>query len=176
MEEIWRDIAGYEGSYQVSNMGRVRSLDRKDGRGNQIKGRMLILHKNRNGYLQAAIFSKGKTKLSYVHRLVAQAFIPNAKQLKCVNHKDENKTNNIVDNLEWCDHKYNNNYGKLTHEFRSNNVSGEKHPQSKLTKEQVLSIRELHKKGHSITNLSKQYGVCRQHIWEIIKQTKWKNT
>ena len=175
MIEVWKNVVGYEGYYQVSNFGNVRSIDRKDGRGNRIKGKELKLYKNRNGYLQSALIFNGKVKLMYVHRIVAEAFLCNPKNLKCVNHKDENKTNNSVENLEWCDYKYNNNYGKLTHEFRSEKVSGENHPQSRLTKKQVIQIRDLYEQGHSITNLSQTFGVCRQHVWDIVKKIKWKN-
>lgn len=106
--EIWKPIANYEGLYEVSNEGNVRSLNyRHTG-----KVQVLKLSVNRYGYLQVNLHSKeGKQKTYKVHRLVAQAFIPNPNNLPEVNHKDENKTNNCVENLEWCDRKYNNNYG-----------------------------------------------------------------
>lgn len=111
MEE-WRDIPGYEGIYQVSNLGRVRSLDRKvhhwKGGFSLIKGRILTPNKqNTKGYYRVKLDNKYRA----VHRLVAMAFIPNPDNLPQVNHKDENKLNNNVNNLEWCDNKYNTNYG-----------------------------------------------------------------
>ena len=112
MEE-WRDIEGYEGLYQVSNLGRVRSLDHlvNDGIREYIrKGRVRILTKASTGYYIVTIHNR-KSKNCLVHRLVAQAFIPNPDNLPDINHKDEDKTNNTVDNLEWCDKQYNNNYG-----------------------------------------------------------------
>ena len=115
MKEIWKDIAGYEGIYAVSNLGRVRSLDRYVQCVDSVryyKGRIMKLHKQRNGYLQVCLRISGKHEQALVHRLVAEAFIPNHGQLPCVNHKDENKENNNADNLEWCTQKYNNHYGE----------------------------------------------------------------
>ena len=103
MKEIWKDIEGYEG-YQVSNMGRVRSF--KYG-----KVRILKPVANKNGYLKVQLYKNNSLKTIFIHRLVAMAFIPNPNNLPQVNHKDEDKTNNIVSNLEWCDAKYNSNYG-----------------------------------------------------------------
>lgn len=104
MNEIWKDIEEYEGIYQVSNLGRVKSL--KFGKEKIIKGR-----NNSMGYLYVALCKEGKIKYFRVHRLVASAFIPNSNNLFEVNHKDENPLNNRIDNLEWCDRKYNINYG-----------------------------------------------------------------
>ena len=103
-EEIFKSIPGYDGMYEVSNYGRVKSLKRK-------------IHKflkpaaNHAWYLFVALSKDGKVKQYKVHRLVAQAFIKNPNNLPCVNHIDENKTNNNVNNLEWCTYKYNNNDG-----------------------------------------------------------------
>ena len=106
-EEIWKDIAGYEGLYKVSNLGRVKSLNyRKTG-----KERILIPCKTANGYLQVRLSKNCISKQHLIHRLIAQAFIENPENLPEVNHIDEDKTNNCVSNLEWCDRKYNNNYG-----------------------------------------------------------------
>jgi len=109
MEEQWKDIFGYEGLYQVSNLGRVRSLPR-NGTVNDIK--ILKPKKENNGYLRIGLCKNGEQKLYSIHRLVASAFIPNDDLFKTdINHKDENKENNNVENLEWCDAYYNNNYG-----------------------------------------------------------------
>lgn len=110
MEEIWKDIEGYEGLYQVSNLGRVKSFMAAPKTGNKseyIMGQTLIT----GGYLTVYFCVNGKRSKRQVHRLVAQAFIPNPSGLPFVNHKDENKTNNVVDNLEWCTSEYNANYG-----------------------------------------------------------------
>ena len=106
MNEEWRDIKGYEGKYQVSNLGRVKSLNyNKTG----VEG--YIAAENSRGYLRVGLSKKGKRKMFSVHRLVAETFIPNPNNYSQVNHKDENKQNNKVDNLEWCTPKYNSNYG-----------------------------------------------------------------
>lgn len=111
--EIWKDIEGYEGMYQVSNMGRVRALDRaKPNSGGQIaKGHILPQSDNGHGYRFVSLWKFNKGRRFYVHRLVASAFIPNPSNLPIINHKDENKSNNRYENLEWCTQKYNINYG-----------------------------------------------------------------
>lgn len=102
--ETWKDVAGYEGQYQVSNFGRVRSL--KYG-----KVRLLKPGTNGCGYFQVGFRRDGNRKLFLVHRLVAEAFIPNPSNFPFINHKDENPANNAVWNLEWCTSEYNANYG-----------------------------------------------------------------
>lgn len=107
MKEIWKDIVGYEGKYMISNMGNVKSLNYK--RSN--KEKILKPFKNKDGYLIVGLCINGKKTNFQIHRLVAEIFIPNPNNLPQVNHKDENKLNNSVDNLEWCSVSYNINYG-----------------------------------------------------------------
>lgn len=117
--EIWKDIKGYEGLYQVSSEGRVKSLERKTqhrGRLITIKERLLKQSLDTKGYLMAHLYKNGIDNTLKVHRLVAEAFIDNPDNLPQVNHKSEDKTLNSVENLEWCDTKYNINYG--THNER----------------------------------------------------------
>lgn len=113
--ELWKDIEEFEGYYQVSTWARVRSLDRwvtyKDGRSRLCKSFILPLRKNHKGYLRANLSKNGKTKRVFVHKLVAEAFIPNPLNLPVVNHKDEVKDNNYPYNLEWCTDDYNRHYG-----------------------------------------------------------------
>ena len=107
MKEEWRDIKGFEGKYQISNLGNVKSLNYNNtGKPNLLKPTKLA-----NGYLQVSLCKNGKRIGKLVHVLVSEAFIPNPFELPQINHKDENKENNCVDNLEWCDAKYNINYG-----------------------------------------------------------------
>ena len=115
MIEEWKQVAGYEGQYMVSNKGRVKSLERtrvgKCGCIYQVKERILKQYKDNRQYLYVDLCKNAKTKRYKVHRLVAETFLPNKEGLPCVNHKDETRTNNCIDNLEWCSFKYNSNYG-----------------------------------------------------------------
>lgn len=115
MKEIWKDIHGYEQRYQVSNIGRIKSLKRVCKRGNNHKpvNECILKPGNNKGYMTVALSKNGNVKYFQVHRLVAEAFIPNPDNLPCVNHKDENSLNNNVDNLEWCTYSYNNSYNEL---------------------------------------------------------------
>lgn len=103
MEEIWKDIEGYEGLYQVSNQGRVRSY--KSGKETILKNTI-----RGDGYQFVSLCNKSKPKQAYIHKLVAQYFIPNPNNLPIVNHKDCNPSNNSIENLEWCSYSYNNSY------------------------------------------------------------------
>lgn len=113
--EIWKDIIGFEQYYQVSNLGRVRSKDRiviTPKTSYFKKGRILIPSLDGKGnYLFVGLHVNNKVKLIYIHRLVAQNFIPNPHNYKQVNHINENKKDNRADNLEWCTAEYNMNYG-----------------------------------------------------------------
>lgn len=111
MKEIWKDIIGFEGVYEISSYGRVRSVK---------SGRILSTSKcgGCRGYAGVCLSKDGKSYGRLVHRLVAEAFIQRPDGLYEVNHKDENKTNNRVENLEWCDHKYNMNYGSRMEKTR----------------------------------------------------------
>ena len=112
MTEIWKDVVGYEGYYQVSNLGRVRSLDRIASNGRKIKGKILSTKVNTPPYYPRVSLSvNGKMKLVQVHRLVAQAFVynPDPEHKTQVGHKDESRTNNRADNLEWVTPKENSN-------------------------------------------------------------------
>ena len=129
MNEIWKTAVYegeiYEGLYKVSNLGRILSLNYKRTGKAKLRNPVEIP----NGYLQVGLSKNKKTKTCYVHRLIAETFLPNPENLPEVNHKDEDKTNNFVflnedgtvnkekSNLEWCDRKYNNNYGTRTERF-----------------------------------------------------------
>lgn len=106
MEEIWKDIEGFEGRYQISSLGRVKSflVDTENG---MILKPMVCT----NGYLRIDLRNNGKYYKFLVHRVVAETFLPNPNNFEYVNHKDESRDNNCVDNLEWCTPKYNANYG-----------------------------------------------------------------
>lgn len=109
MKEIWKDIDGFENIYQVSNLGRVCSKTRRQGNRYYL-GKILKPSDNGHGYLHITLANRGKRYQRYLHRLVAQAFLPNPYNYPEINHKDENTKNNQVNNLEWCTAKYNSNY------------------------------------------------------------------
>lgn len=115
--EQWRDIEGYEGLYQVSNEGRVKSLQReityKDGRKKTLPEKILHNFLSDLGYYHVGLSKNGIPKRYKVHRLVAKAFIPNPDNLPVINHRDENPRNNVVENLEWCTQGYNIRYGTM---------------------------------------------------------------
>ena len=118
--EKWHDIRGYEGLYQISNLGRVKSVERTVPSGLKNSGYRTVRERIKrqrvaeNGYCYVLLWKNGKSKLHLIHRLVAEAFVPNPDNLPQVNHKDENKLKNIYTNLEWCTAKYNINYGTGT--------------------------------------------------------------
>ena len=176
MEE-WRDIKGYEGLYQVSSWGRVKSLNYKR------TGKEGILNGDPNniGYMSVVLYKNGKRKPRLIHRLVAAAFIPNPDNLPIINHIDENKNNNRVDNLEWCTHEYNTNYGtankrraekssktlkgrKLTNEHK--NKISESNKGKRSMKVKCITTGEIFK---SITEASEKYNIVRQNISSCCK-------
>jgi hypothetical protein len=110
-KEVWLKINNYEGIYEVSNIGRVKSLSRMSIQNHPIEEKILKQHDNGNGYMYVDLYKDGKRKKYAVHRLVAMVFVENPHNLPQINHKDENTFNNEFDNLEWCTQKYNNNYG-----------------------------------------------------------------
>lgn len=148
--ETWKDITGYEGKYQVSNFGRVRSLPIKS-RTKYFSGEILVQIPDRAGYMTVNLSRKPYK----VHRLVASAFIENTNNYPCVNHKDENKANNEVENLEWCSYKYNSNYG--TRNKRISENAGRKIIQYDLTGKEV-------KRWTSIAKAARHFGVKRTTI------------
>ena len=113
MKEVWKDIKSYEGIYQVSNLGRVKSLARHKviGSATFLAEENILINVNVKGYSRVSLCKDKKVKQHSIHRLVGMAFLDNPCNLPMINHKDENKANNNVENLEWCTGKYNSNYG-----------------------------------------------------------------
>lgn len=143
--EIWKDIPKYENLYQVSNFGRVKSLPRYihwthknysiiQTNSKYIPEKILCQNKKRSGYYEVKLYNGKTANYFLVHRLVAKLFIPNINNFSQVNHKDENKLNNSVENLEWCDSKYNANYGSRNRKislYRKESQSGKYNPYHK---------------------------------------------
>ena len=142
-KEIWKDVKGYEGLYQISNLGRVKSLRYNKSQ----KEKILKAGSGTHGYQLVVLCKKGKHKTTLIHRAVAYTFIPNPNNFPDVNHKDENKSNNCVENLEWCTKKYNQNYGN-----RNKKCSEIMGKQVEVFKDGISfglfkSVRELEKKS-----------------------------
>lgn len=167
MREIFEDLAGYEESYQISDQGRIFTKRRLNG--NQIiYGRELRPTITEDGYLKVGLTRNGETKKFYVHRLVALHFLENSENLPQVNHKDGNKFNNNVSNLEWCTKQVN-----LEHASEHALMQrGADRPSSKLTEEQVLEIYKL-KGVMSAAEIGSHYGVSKNTINCILRGSKW---
>ena len=173
MIEEWRPIEGYEGLYEVSNTGRVRSLDKYDSMNRFLRGRILRLFTDGLGYLRAQLYSNSKRKSFLVHRLVAQAFIPNPDNLPQVNHRDENPSNDNVDNLEWCDGKYNVNYGTRIDRIRDIRLKNGTY--TGLSKEEYRKKRYQEKKDKINERRREYYRENREKINERQKEYNHKN-
>ena len=162
--EIWKDVIGYEGLYEVSNFGRVKSLLLKNER-------ILRPRINGNGYLRVALRKNDIAKDFFIHRLVAFSFLENMEEKEFINHIDGNKKNNTVENLEWCNRSEN-----IQHAIKNglmDNIFGEKNKNSKITKEQALKIKYGHH-GISNTELASIYKINQSKISEIRSGKRWK--
>jgi hypothetical protein len=177
--EIWKDVVGYEGYYQVSNLGRVKSLDRvvtdKMGVKRNHKGFVKKLTHGNHGYMTVGLCRNGKNTQCLVHRLVAEAFIPNKEKLPFINHKDEVRDNNHVENLEWCTQEYNNRYG--TAPDRVKNKIREL-GQMKAVVQLTLSGEKINE-YESLHEASRKTGVGLPNIWKAVnggynKHGKWR--
>ena len=162
-EEIWKDIKGYEGYYQISNYGKVKSLERYTIilNGKRTEKEKFLYQGIRSGYYIVQLNKNNKRKSHQVHRLVAQAFIPNLKNKPFINHKDENRKNNYVENLEWCTQKENVNWSinKMKHRKKVSHSN---------TNEQYITYRKSTNK-YRITIDGKEYKSCKT-LEEAIKK------
>lgn len=163
---MWKEIQGYEGLYEVSDTGIVRSLDRiRCGRvGGYIKGQEIKPRDNIANYLVVDLCKEGNKRIHRVHRLVANAFIPNPLNKPEVNHKDGDRHNNNVENLEWCTHQEN-----IQHAFSTGLYKGK--GTSKLTQEECDYIREAYKKydrDFGCGGLARRFGVDASIIWHVV--------
>ena len=165
-QEIFKDIPGYNGDYQVSNQGRVKSFKQSP------KGRILRPKSTVSGYLQVNLCQNGKVNTTYVHYLVTLTFVGERPYGLDINHKDGNKVNNYLSNLEYCTHSKNIQHG---HDMGlMNTPRGENHSRAKLTKSQVLEIRTRYSDG-GVTQkeLAMEYGVGSSTIGEIVNRRNW---
>ena len=174
MVEEWRDIKGFGGFYQVSNTGKVRSCCNSHGTRGCWKFRSLSA--NHDGYLKVRLQKGEKDATRRVHTLVAEAFIPNPNNFDTVNHKDGDKTNNNVDNLEWADRSQ-----QMIHAYKlglKKPIKGSKNSQAKLTDNDVRYIRSHYKRGSQefgTVALGKKFGVSHRVIGLIARGLSYKD-
>lgn len=178
MEEIWKDIQGYEGKYQISSLGRVKCIYKG-------KNYLRITTPNSRKY-HCIILSKDRKQRGYlVHRLVAIHFIDNPNNYEYVNHKSFDKNDNSVSNLEWCTHQQNIDHAKTGGRFIINKPQRPKKQKPekiyskyrcyKLTKENVLDIRFKYSQGVSIRQLHNEYGTTYNNIYMAATRKTWAN-
>jgi len=176
--EVWEDIEEFKGVYQVSNLGRVKSLDKyvKNRSGidsTKIVGKILSQKTSKFGYKSAGLCVKQKVSWRLIHRLVAIAFLPNPLNLSDVNHVDGIKSNNFVENLEWLSKGDNQRHA---YKLGLKNQDGTKNPKAKLNDEQVLEIRRTYKEGNlSQRKIGEIYNVSRALIGYIVRNQIWNN-
>lgn len=175
MEEIWKPIKGYEGLYEISNLGKLKSLAKSPGVGinkRYMVDRILPGYKVKRKYIQVQLWKNQKVKVKGAHRLVLETFKPTNNPKLETNHIDGNKYNNNIDNLEWVTSKEN-----KRHAFKNglcDHRRGECLYNSKLTEKDVKWIRKNHKQ-YSYSELGKKFDVGKSCIWHIVHRYNWKH-
>ena len=170
INEEWKPVKGYEGLYEVSNLGRVKSLNYN----HTGKERIMKPEKHRDGYLRVQLYKDGKVKHFLVHRLVATAFIPNPLELPEINHRNEDKTNNVVVNLEFCSRCYNSNYGTRNVRIgaaRSKAVEASKYPDFSEICLRFASTAEAGRNGYNQGSVS----TCCRGCYSAYRRNFYKN-
>jgi len=173
--EIWKDVKGYEGMYQVSNLGRVKSLDRyvNSGYGKQRlhRGKILKPKLDKDGYLDVGTRVYGEAVHFRPHREMAIAFIPNPENKPQVNHIDFDKTNNSIENLEWSTPQE-----QIAHNYKNKkHAHGERQHKAKLTETEVIELRQSFRKGKDWNMLAEEYGITPGNVWFIVHDLTWKH-
>jgi hypothetical protein len=172
MKEVWKDILGYKGIYQASDQGRIKSLSRLDSRGHKIKGRILKPVKEKDNYLHVTLCKNGKIKRRKIHHLILETFVglcPDG--MECC-HNINNRQNNRLSNLRW-DTKSSNSRDSIRDGTHVDN-SGEKNGSSKLTYNQILTIRRLYKTKYNQKELSNKFNISQSQISKIINFKLWR--
>lgn len=174
--EVWKPIPGYEGFYEISSHGSVRSVDRnityKDGREYFYKGKTLVPRVDRVGCKYVHLYINGKRRAFTIHRLVAIAFIENIENLSDVNHIDGNRLNNRVSNLEWCTHAEN-----MQHAFRTGliNNTGVNHGNNIYTDDQILKVKEMLVLRRPHKEIEAETGVKKGTVEQISQGRQWRH-
>ena len=185
MKEEFRPIIGYEELYEISNLGRILSCARvvtRMHRGRdlhyEIKAKKLKLNRkpDKSGYIKVSLSKNNNVKMHYIHRLMALAFIQNTENKPEVNHKDGNKHNNILSNLEWSTHPENVKHAYDLGLKKTKGLRGEANSRAKLTTSQVLEIRSLSgERQYSRHQLADKYNVAYDTITSILLRRNWKH-
>lgn len=181
MEEMWKDIQGYEGFYQASNLGRVRSIprvivDRKNNR--FFKGRILKSYLDKDGYPTIILSKSNKKRVIHVHRLVAQVFIPNLENKEQVNHIDGDKQNNRIENLEWCSNLENIRHSWSSGLSTNKHCWGELNYKARLSESDVKFMRTnfiSRSKDFGITAMARRFNISTGHAANVIYRRTWKH-
>lgn len=174
-QEIWKDIPGYEGLYRVSSIGNVQSVPSttKNSRGGRKRtGEVMRQAMMPNGYPSISLNKDGRAKSYRVHRLVALAFHPNPENKPCINHKNCNRSDNRVENLEWCTWSENNSHA---HKYGAQRKHyGQNHHNSKITQEIANEIRAKYIPNvYSMSTLGKEYNLANGTIQAILENRTW---
>lgn len=176
--EEWRHVPGYEGEFEASSFGRVRSVARRvrtrgENKYRWIKSRIVGKNIGTSGYHRVTVCAR-KHQHESVHRMVAMAFVPNPCSLPCINHIDGDKTNNVPSNLEWCTHAYN-----MRHAFntgltpRKRLKKGDGSIASKLTSDDVREIKQRIRNGERVSDIANEYPVSKSALFEIKAGRSW---
>lgn len=174
MEEVWKAIPDFEGLYEASSMGRIRSLDRlvtgKNGVTKRFSGRVMVLVPMNTGYVTVALSKGGRPVRYLVHRLVALTFIPNPDGLEEVNHKDGVKHHNALSNLEWMSRVRN-----IRHAMGVGLIQGlgESNPAAKLDDNSVLRVKELLRLGLHPNEIAPLFNVQPSTVFDILLGRSW---
>ena len=172
--EEWRPVKGYNGLYEVSNYGRVKRLPYNSRGKTKGRKRVFVRHYDggilkgsvcKNGYRRVTLTKNGKNKFYHIHSIVAQAFILNSKHLPCINHKNEDKTDNRVENLEYCSFKYNNEYNGCKERARRTRISKIGRP-CRATNIKDGSVREF----PSLSEAWRKLGISRSGIYSAVRK------
>lgn len=178
-EEIWKDISGFEGKYQISNFGRIKSLSReiRNKFSYYIKPEKIFnKYLNGEGYQIVKLYKGNKNFDNFhLHRLVASAFIPNPNNYLQVNHIDGHPSNNHVNNLEWCTNSQNTKHAYSIGLKDPKNYRGSANSSAKITEDVVLNIRKDKSNGLSYDELFQKYNLRKNHISLIINRRIWKH-